>query len=146
MGQNIPPTGQQNKSFHWLLLVFAVLAIMSMFGRYSPREDISNDEFEKYIAEGKVESIEIGDNEIVGKFNAAGEASRQAKATKMFRVGYRTEMLNDLVAKLQTSPVPVKWTFAKPQWLIPLLGWILPVLVMIAFFYFVFVRNVQSRV
>jgi cell division protease FtsH len=137
-----PPINQRVKPLSWLLIGLAFLTLMTMFDRYQGRDEISNDEFEKYLAEGKIESVEIADSEITGKFNAAGISSRQPKATKTFRVGYRPEMLADITAKLQTAQV--KWTVAKPQIWLSLLSWILPLVLMIAFFYFIFVRNVRN--
>lgn len=142
---NIPPANRQkNKSFQWLLFLLAALALVSLMrGNYQTADKIQNDEFDKYLAEGKIESIEIGDTEIVGKFNASGVAARP-KGAKTFRTGYRAEMLGKLLEDIKASPVPVKYTFSQPQWLMPLLSWIVPLVIMIAFFYFVFVRNVRN--
>jgi len=142
--KNTGTSRDKNKSFQWLLFVFAAIAIISLVGKYQTSETITNDEFEKYLSEGKVESIEIGDTDIIGKFNTVGTNSRQPKSPKTFQVGYRSEMLNDLITKLQLAPTPVKWTFAKPQWLMPLLSWIIPFVLMIVFFYFIFVRNARN--
>lgn len=141
---NIPPTGQKNKSFQWLLFVLAALALVSLFRNYQVTDKLTNDEFEKYLTEGKIESIEIGDNQITGKFSTAGMNSRQPKSPKTFQVIYHPEWFEHLYTIMQTSAVPVKWTFAQPQWLMPLLSWIVPLLIMIAFFYFVFIRNVRN--
>ncbi|MCE5339807.1 MAG: ATP-dependent zinc metalloprotease FtsH [Planctomycetaceae bacterium] len=140
----IPPVNRPKKPFQWLLFLLAALAVVSLLrGNYQTSDEIQNDDFEKYLAEGKIESIEIGDTEIVGKFNAAGIAARP-KGSKTFRTSYRSEMYDKLSENIQASPVPVKWTFSRPQWLMPLLSWIVPLVIMIAFFYFVFVRNVRN--
>ena len=136
------PITQRARPLSWLLIGLAFLTLMTMFDRYQKRDEISNDEFEKYLAEGKIESIEIADREMTGKFNAAGISSRQPKDPKTFRVGYRPEMLADITSKLQAAQV--KWTVAKPQIWLSLLSWILPLVLMIAFFYFIFVRNVRN--
>ena len=116
--------------------------LMMTFEMYQERDEITNDEFDKYIAEGKIESVEIAEREITGKFNAAGVQSRPPKTLKTFSVGYHPEMLPDITAKLQAANV--KWTVAKPQIWMPLLSWILPLVLMVAFFYFIFVRNVRN--
>jgi len=142
---NIPPVNREkNKPFQWLLFLLAALAVVSLLrSNYQTADEIRNDDFYKYLAEGKIESIEIADTKIVGKFNAAGIAARP-KGSKTFQTGYRAEMLEKLIENIQASPVPVQWTFAQPQWLMPLLSWIVPLVIMIAFFYFVFVRNVRN--
>jgi len=136
------PLGGKKMPFRWLLMVLVFLSLMMMFQMYQGRDEITNDEFNRYIAEGKIESVEIAEREITGKFNTAGIQSRPPKAPKTFSIGYHPEMLPDITAKLQAANV--KWTVAKPQILMPILSWILPIVLMIAFFYFLFIRNVRN--
>jgi cell division protease FtsH len=136
------PLGGKKMPFRWLLMVLVFLSLMMMFQMYQGRDEITNDEFNRYIAEGKIESVEIAEREITGKFNTAGIQSRPPKAPKTFSIGYHPEMLPDITAKLQAANV--KWTVAKPQILMPILSWILPIVLMVAFFYFLFVRNVRN--
>lgn len=123
-----------------MALIF--LTLVTTFQMYQQRDEITNDEFNGYIAEGKIESVEITERQITGKFNAAGIESRPPKSPKTFTVSYLPEMLPDITAKLQAANV--KWTVTRPQIWIPLLSWILPIVLMIAFFYFIFVRNVRN--
>jgi cell division protease FtsH len=139
---NKSPLGQRTGPLGWLLLGLAFITLITMFDKYSARDEISNDKFEKYLSENMIESVEIRDDQITGKFNAAGVASRIPNAAKTFSVGYRPEMLLDITAKLQTSQAT--WVIIRPQIWISLLGWILPVALMIAFFYFVFIRNARN--
>ena len=136
------PLGGKKMPFRWLLMVLVFLSLMMMFQMYQGRDEITNDEFNRYIAEGKIESVEIAEREITGKFNTAGIQSRPPKAPKTFSIGYHPEMLPDTTAKLQAANV--KWTVVKPQILMPILSWILPIVLMIAFFYFLFIRNVRN--
>jgi cell division protease FtsH len=136
------PLGGKKMPFRWILIVLLVLTLMMTFQMYQQRDEITNDEFDKYIAEGKIESVEIAEREITGKFNAAGMQSRPPKTSEKFSVGYRPEMLPDITAKLQAANI--KWVVAKPQILMPILSWILPIVLMVAFFYFLFVRNVKD--
>lgn len=142
--QNLAAARQKNKPFQWLLFILAAIAIVSLLQNVKQSDTITNDEFQKYLSEGKIESLEIGDNVIIGKFNESGITSRQPKASKTFTVGYRPDLLEKLIDRVEASPQPVKWSFAKPQWLMPLLSWIVPLAIMIGFFYFVFVRNARS--
>ena len=136
------PLGGRKMPLRWILIVLLVLTLMMTFQMYQQREEISNDQFDKYIAEGKIESVEIAEREITGKFNAAGMQSRPPETSEKFSVGYHPEMLPDITAKLRAANV--KWTVAKPQILMPILSWILPIVLMVAFFYFLFVRNVKD--
>jgi len=136
------PLGGRKMPLRWILIVLLVLTLMMTFQMYQQREEISNDQFDKYIAEGKIESVEIAEREITGKFNAAGMQSRPPETSEKFSIGYHPEMLPDITAKLRAANV--KWTVAKPQILMPILSWILPIVLMVAFFYFLFVRNVKD--
>jgi len=127
---------------YWLLMSLVFLAIMMSFEKYRGRDEITNDEFDRYIAEGKIESVEITERLITGKFNAAGLQSRPPKAIETFSVGYHPEMLQDITVKLQAANI--KWTVAQPQIWIPLLSWLLPLVLFGAFFYFIFIRNVRN--
>lgn len=140
-GKQQPLEGRK-MPFRWLLMVLVFLSLMMMFQMYQGRDEITNDEFNRYIAEGKIESVEIAEREITGKFNTAGIQSRPPKVPKTFSIGYHPEMLPDITAKLQAANV--KWTVVKPQILMPILSWILPIVLMIAFFYFLFIRNVRN--
>jgi len=136
------PLSGRGMPYRWLLVILIFLSLLMMFQLYQERDEITNDQFDKYIAEGKIESVEIEDRQITGKFNAAGIQSRPPKAPKTFSVGYHPEMLQDITARLQAANV--KWTVIKPQILMPILGWILPIVLMVAFFYFLFIRNVKD--
>ena len=140
-GKQQPLEGRK-MPFRWLLMVLVFLSLMMMFQMYQGRDEITNDEFNRYIAEGKIESVEIAEREITGKFNTAGIQSRPPKVPKTFSIGYHPEMLPDITAKLQAANI--KWTVVKPQILMPILSWILPIVLMIAFFYFLFIRNVRN--
>ncbi len=136
------PLGGRKMPFRWLLIMLLIFTIMMTYQMYQQRDGITNDEFDRYIAEGKIESVEITEREMTGTFNAAGLKSRPPKASKTFSVGYHPEMLPDITEKLEAANV--KWTVAKPQILMPILSWILPIVLMVAFFYFLFVRNVRD--
>jgi len=131
----------KNMPFRWLLIALIFLALLMTFQTYQQRDEITNDEFNKYLAEGKIESVEITDRQISGKFNLAGIESRPAKASRTFTVGFQPEMLPDITAKLQA--VNVKWTVARPQMWLSFLSW-LPFVLLIVFFYFLFIRNVRN--
>ena len=128
--------------FKWFLVVLIFITLMMMVQMYQGRDEITNDEFNKYIAEGKIESVEIAEREITGKFNAAGIESRPPRTLKTFSIGYHPEMLPDITSKLQAANI--KWTVVKPQMWMQILSWILPIVLMIVFFYFLFIRNVRD--
>lgn len=135
-----PPIGAK-MPFRWILIALLIVTLMMTFEMYQQRDEITNSEFNKYIVEGKIESVEIGDSQITGKFNAAGIESRPPKAPKTFSVGYHSEMLLDITTKLGAANV--EYRVVKPQIWISLLGW-LPLILVFAFVYFVFIRNARN--
>lgn len=138
-----PLLGGRNMPFRWVLLVLLVVAMFLTFQSYQQRDEISNDEFNKYLAEGKIESVEIAEHQMAGKFNQAGIDSRPAKAPKSFTVGFQPEMLPEITANLQKAGV--KWTVTQPQMIVPfLITYALPLILLFVFFYFLFIRNVRN--
>ncbi|MBN1787780.1 MAG: ATP-dependent zinc metalloprotease FtsH [Sedimentisphaerales bacterium] len=125
----------------WFLVLIGGLVLIMFLDKYQKQDEISNDEFNKYIDEGKIESVEISERQITGKFNAAGLESRSPSTLKTFSVGYHPEMMRDITAKLEAANI--KYTVVQPQIWTLLIGW-LPLLLLIAFFYFIFFRNVRN--
>ncbi len=142
IGGSKKPLGKvKPKSLNWLFMLLLFMAIMMMMGRFQDRDKIRNDEFEALLAEEPpvIKSIRISDREITGTFNA--ERINKEKQ-KTFRLNFLPEQLDKLTEKIENSGIEWEVT-AAPFWM-PLLSWILPVVLMIAFFYFFFVRNLKN--
>ncbi|MCD4830544.1 MAG: ATP-dependent zinc metalloprotease FtsH [Anaerohalosphaeraceae bacterium] len=137
-----PPALYKKKRFSWLLMGFIFLTFMLLADRYSNRDSITNDEFEKYLSEKKIEWLTIKETEISGEFNKAGLSSRPPKATKTFSVNYRAEMIEDIKKKIEASGT--KWTVAPPQVWLSILSMLLPLILIVAFFYLIFARNMKN--
>lgn len=137
-GPQMPRAGMPLK---WIFIGVMVIMLLTSLTKYQKSDKIGNDDFEKYIAGGMIESVEIGEREITGVFNAIGIQSRPAKSAKMFKVYYQPDMIEGITAKLRAADV--KWAVASPQ----IWGWVfnlLPLILMVAFFYFLFMRNVKN--
>jgi len=139
--KNIPPNFRKKRA-SWLFIGLLFLTFMMLMDRFQNRDEISNSVFETYLAEKKIENLIIGESEISGFFNAAGISSRPPKAPKTFRVGYRPEMFEALKPKIEASGV--EWKMAPPQVWLALLSWLFPIILMVAFFYFIFARNMKG--
>jgi len=148
-GSNKKPTLPSYKRgpFSWLIIIIAVMfAAMMLLPRLQRVDNIRWDEFVRYVKEKHIESVEISDTEITGKFRP-DTPDRATKATDSFAVDYNPEWVNkqypDLGKWIEESGTEVK--FAKQHTLlIMLLNWIFPLLLLIGFFYFVFARNLRS--
>ncbi|MHC4221648.1 MAG: ATP-dependent metallopeptidase FtsH/Yme1/Tma family protein, partial [Planctomycetota bacterium] len=138
-----PLKGYQRGPFSWLMIGLLIFTMMTFFQQWQDNSIDWND-FTKYLQDGQVESVEIGEAEIVGKFNDAAIKSRDKKAPPTFKVDYKQNVVGErLVELLEESGV--KWKFARQHiWLLLLIQWFLPLLLLIGFFYFVFARNLKG--
>jgi cell division protease FtsH len=142
---NTPQLPRAGMPLKWIFIGVMVIMLLTSLTQYQKSDKIGNDEFEKFIAGGMIESVEIGEREITGVFNAVGIQARQAKspkAAKAFKVYYQPEMIKEITEKLRTSGV--QWSVASPQIWLQLFNWLLPLILMVAFFYFLFVRNIKN--
>jgi cell division protease FtsH len=117
---------------------------MMMLQQWRSIENIHWDDFERYLQNNEIESVEIGETEITGKFNQKGIAGRGEKASVSFTVDYNPKVVGERLTTLLAAS-EAKWKFAKQHiWLTMLLGWILPLLVLLAIFYFLFARPLHG--
>jgi len=157
-----PDRGPQNKPgrkpslprykktpFSYLIIIFALLTMMMMIKPWwSVAERISWNEFIHHVEKNNIKAVTVKDVEIVGEFNDAGVAERtgekEKSASKSFTVDYNPNWTGEQYLKdLESSGIEVN--FARQHiWLIMLMQWVFPLLVIVGFFYFFFARNLRS--
>lgn len=131
----------------WLLIAVIIFITMMMIQQWQGVEEIRWDQFEEYVEGGKVKSVTISENEIKGKFTQEAVNSREKGAPEIFKVNYNKEWIktSDINLKQWMKKYNVKVTFEPESiWLIMLLQWVLPLLLLIGFFYFIFARNLRK--
>ena len=129
--------------FNWLIIVAIVLTMM-MFFNHLPDDTVGYSDFLKFLASGQVASVEVGDTKIKGKFTEAGIGAQGEKASKTFSVDYKGGIVGKKLEELLNES-DVSWKFAKQQaWIWSLLSMFLPLIVLVAFFYFIFIRNMRG--
>jgi cell division protease FtsH len=130
------------------VIIFAILMVMMMAQPWWKRADrIRWDEFTAYVRQGHVETVTVKETEIEGKFSAEGVKLRieeKNKKTPRFSVDYNPNWTGEqYLRELEENGVEVK--FAPQQvWLFLLMQWVLPLLVIVGFFYFFFARNLRG--
>ena len=132
-------------SYSWLIIIALIFTTMMYLQEWQKAETVNWDDFIKYVKSNQVESIEIGETSISGKFNKSGLANRDPKATDAFTVDYKQDVVGKrLVELLEESGT--KWKFSKERpWLWNLvLGTLLPTVLLVGFFYFMFARNIRN--
>jgi len=144
-GKKPPIPSYRRGPFSYIIIAIIIFtAMMMMKGLQNNVDKITCDEFFKYLSDGHIERVKVKDTEITGEFNEAGKKTRPENAPVEFLVNYKPEIFREkLVEKLDESGV--KWDIAKQRiWLMMLIQWLLPLLLLIGFFYFIFARNLRS--
>lgn len=142
-GKKPPLPRYKRGPFSYLIIAIAILTAMMLLNKLQKVDNISWDEFVKYLENDKIKSIEIGETEISGKLNA-DIPGRDKKTPDSFTVDYKKDWLPDqFLEKLEKSGIEVK--FAKQHiWLYMLIQWLLPLILLVGVFYFLFIRNLRS--
>ncbi len=135
--------------FSYLIIIFALFTMMMVMKPWWPVADrISWNEFIHHVEKNNIQTVIVKDTEIVGEFNDAGVAERKEKkgekASKSFLVDYNPNWVGEQYTKdLEDSGIEVN--FARQHiWLIMLMQWVFPLLVIVGFFYFFFARNLRG--
>ncbi len=151
-----PLPGYRRGPFSWLIVAIIIFTAMMMFQQGLVTNTLRWDQFTQYLEEGgQVEEIQIGDTEISGKFREGSEAAKDHGGVA-FKVNYRPEAgakerLNETLLALENRAAEdpkyhvVANEYTKTQvWLFMLLNWVLPILLLVGFFYFFFARNLRG--
>ncbi|MHC4629532.1 MAG: ATP-dependent metallopeptidase FtsH/Yme1/Tma family protein [Planctomycetota bacterium] len=147
-GKKPPLPRYRRTPFSYLIIIFALLTMMMMIKPWwGVAERISWNEFIYHVGQKHITTVTVKDVEIVGEFNDEGLAERTAKdtkASKSFAVDYNPSWVGpEYTQELEASGIEVN--FARQHiWLIMLMQWVLPLLVIVGFFYFIFARNLRS--
>jgi len=132
-----------------LLIIGAVLiTAMMVFQQLRGVDQIKWTAFENHLRDGDIKNLEIAETEITGKFNEQGIAKRPKNAPGSFAVNYNHEVTIERLYKIldetdQRDKVLVDYT-QQHIWLIMLVQWVLPLLLVFGLIYFFFARNLRG--
>jgi len=130
--------------FNWLIIAVVVVTAMMLLQQWGRLDEIRWDEFVEHVQNKHIESVTIKDTQITGKFNEEGLASRGDKAKKSFHVYYKPDVHGQWLGRLLEENNVKNVTSPPPTWLFNLLSMLLPIILLIAIFYFMFVRNLRG--
>ncbi len=137
----IPPRYKRGP-FFYLIIAIVIFTTLMMLQQYQGGGKISWSEFIKYADSGQIESVEIGETEITGKFKQ--DASTDEKAPKSFTVNYKLEWVGDeFRQELEKKGIEVEFA-EQHTWLLNIISMLLPIVLLVAIFYFLFARNLRS--
>ncbi len=147
--------GYRRGPVSWLIVIIVLVTAMMMLQQGLVTNTLRWDEFANYLDEDQIERIEVGDSDISGKFREGAPAAEKYKGLS-FKVNYRPEagakeLLNEklsaLAKRMADDPryqMPAI-EYSKTQiWMLMLLNWVLPIVVFVGIFYFLFVRNLRG--
>jgi len=153
-----PRRGQQNRPgkkpplprykrgpFSYLIIAIAIFMVMMMLQQWQKVETIRWDEFVKHVESGHVETITVKDTDVTGQFTDDYLTGQQSKDKKSFVVHFNPEVHGAWIKELlQEYPEIQSDTAPQRIWLIMLMQWVFPLVLLIGFFYFFFARNLRS--
>jgi len=139
-----PPLPNYNRGpFSWLLLAVLLVSVMVFVRQWGHVQEIGVSDFMTYLDKGFIETVQISETELTGKFNDIGKKAREAGAPDSFRVIVQESGKKMIEEKLQKSNV--KWEYGRPQVWLPFFWNIgMPIIIFGILFYFLFIRNLRA--
>jgi len=122
-----------------------IFTVMMLLQQWQSIDRIRWDEFIDHVDKRHVENVVIEETDISGKFNQTGIAARGEKSPVSFTVNYRQEWMDKeaLTKWMKESGIQVEFA-GRHIWLIMLMQWVLPLLIIVGIFYFLFARNLRG--
>lgn len=139
----LTPYGRRGP-FSYLLIAIILFTVLMLFNQWQRVEKVSWDEFVDHMKSGHVESIMVKDTELTGQFTDTYIAEQQDKVKKPFVVNYNPTIHGPWIMELLQDNKVKSDTAAQRIWLILLMQWVLPLLILVGFFYFLFARNLRG--
>ncbi|HCO95823.1 MAG TPA: hypothetical protein DIU00_18075 [Phycisphaerales bacterium] len=143
-GKKPPLPRYKRGPFSYLIIAIAIFMIMMMLQQWQRVDKISLDEFKLHLGQGDIESVIVKDTEITGQFTEGFFDSQQGKSKKSFVVNYTPDVHGKWLGELLDESGVKQESAPQRIWLIMLMQWVLPLLLLIGFFYFFFARNLRS--
>ena len=129
--------------FSWLIIIVMVMfAAIMLLQQWQSVDKITWDEFAEHVEKKHIKSVEIGETEITGKFKPS-IPGRSEKAPDSFKVNYNPEWVDKEYLKNWIKEFGVEFA-EQHTWLLMMLNFILPVLLLVGLLYFLFARNLRS--
>ncbi|MHC4633338.1 MAG: ATP-dependent metallopeptidase FtsH/Yme1/Tma family protein, partial [Planctomycetota bacterium] len=141
-----PPLPRYKRGpFTYLIIAIAIFTLMMTMNKFTRVEKIRWDEFVDHVENKNIDSVTVKDTEVTGQFNEEYTNSQEGKGKKSFVVYYNPEVHGPWLRELlEKNPDVDNDTAPQRIWLLLLMQWVLPLLLLIGFFYFVFARNLRG--
>ena len=130
--------------FSWLIIAAVVLTGMMLLNQLQSIHEIRWDQFVYHVENGHVASVVVKDTEITGKFNAEGIKNRDDNGKESFVVYYKPDVHGQRLDSLLAENTIENRTAPPKTWLLNLISMLLPIVFLVAIFYFLFARNLRG--
>ena len=142
-----PRPSYRRGPFTWLIIALVIFTVMMTLQQWQSVDKVRWDEFTDHVDKNHIKTVTVKETEIIGEFNQPGITERRQKdkkASESFSVDYNPDWIGEqYLNKLKDSGIEVK--FARQRlWLTMLISYILPLLLIIGLFYFIFARNLRG--
>ena len=142
-GKKPMPPRYRRGPFFYFIIALVIFTTLMMLNEYDFGEKIEWHELWEYVENGQVESLKIGDTQITGKFKS-DPTSTTKKAQKSFKVNYNPDWVDHETRKeLESKGIKIDFP-EQHTWLLQIISMLLPIVLIIAVFYFLFARNLRS--
>ncbi len=140
-----PPLPRYKRgSYSTILIIFLFITLALVLTQRQKVEEISWSDFVQHIQEKHIQNVIVKETECTGQFTDAYIATQQGKGKKSFVVNYNPAVHGPWLMELLKDNNVANDTAPQHIWLTMLLQLLLPLLILVGFFYFFFARNLRS--
>ena len=143
-GKKPPLPRYKRGPFSYLVIAIAIFMVMMMLQQWQRIDKITLDEFKQHLKKGEIESVIVKDTEITGQFTEGFFDGQEGKSKRSFVVNYTPDVHGKWLGELLDESGVKQESAPQRIWLIMLIQWVLPLVLLIGFFYFFFARNLRS--
>ncbi|MFC1737794.1 ATP-dependent zinc metalloprotease FtsH [Planctomycetota bacterium] len=129
--------------FSWLLIAIIIFTVMVLVQQWQGAYEIGLSEFFEHVKAGHVEEVTIKQTELLGKFTD-GYVTQKEDVSKVFTVNFNPEVSGKRIGELLEENNIKYEAEASRNWLWNLIGMLLPLILLVVFFYFIFARNLKG--
>jgi len=146
-GKKSPLPAYRRGPFNWLIILLIVITLMMIFNQSRGVKDLRWDEFVVLVENKHIKSLTIKDTTISGTYNQGYLQDNENASKVSFVVDYKEGVqglrLGELLKQMEEDGVEID---ADPPriWLYMLMQWLLPLIILVAVFYFLFARNLRG--
>ncbi len=130
--------------FNVIIIAIVVITMMMMLQQWQNVEELRFDQFQSYIENGYIDTVTVKDTEIIGTFNEKGIEQLSDTVKPSFVVYYKPDIYGEWIGTLLKENNIKNDAEQTRTWLINIIGMLLPIALLIGFFYFMFARNMKG--